>query len=136
MSAWEVEFQMVVRTGAGLTISSFTKIDSQWMPVMLGEMKPFAADDGALAWMESQFRDGFHVPVERGLRIWAKVQGRVVLVQLNSPLLATQIFNRWWSRGNANLTLYGEECADARRQLQPLELAAAAKTTEFTPSEV
>ena len=55
MPTWKAEFQMAARTGNDLTIASFTMIDSQWMPMTIGDTKPFAAN-GALKWMEEQFR--------------------------------------------------------------------------------
>jgi hypothetical protein len=61
--------------------------------------------------MERTARDAFHIQPREGVRMFASVDGRPDLVQLQSDLSALSIFTRWWQHGHGSLKLYAEVCA-------------------------
>jgi hypothetical protein len=91
--------------------------------------------DVALGWMERTARERFHLQPREGVRMFASVDGRPDLVQLQSDLSALSIFTRWWQHGHGSLKLYAEVCADARWQHEAV-LGDHGANVAATPAQV
>ena len=124
---YSVELLGAKRVGDGVMLKDFEVIDSQYSVHALGDdgKPPWVDKAVALRWLEGFAREAFIIADHVGVQMFAIVEDRPALVQLQSSLTVDGLFKVWCERGKKNsMVVYVTTTANVATQVVSIAVKA------------